>query len=682
MIVKFLFQKNVKNKRILTGLVEDDAQIEYDPLREIPMVEEDSVVLKEGQRKISNFGEQFYAVFEGEGHKGYLNLNDYLLKVKVNVSEVICFASSLTKEMIESILFNTNYLDTEDDYKYVPSGLTLLDNLEYDDIYRTFFRHVEDDVYVEFLKKTTPEFLSFVDGKYVLVDDFSKALRVYKKDVRNLLLIEGFINKATKKVDVAMSHENVFTKSPLEYIFGGDNSFSVSFIEQNLVVTKNPTLTCEYRLADDKNRSQLLRNILYALKKPHDKETRVLKINDMYIKKNAELNYSLVSNASAASNITVFEIEIIKNAISLFMREPQIVELNAISENTYYLYNDNSNYTLTSNILNLKSKIVSKNLAHEFFDTFNNFNNDGNIILKSNNSYIRLDFVDKENFKISYLKTALLASKFSDEEVKALETLLDTKYSRREFNKIFNANDYLRIEKKDVVSLEKQYKDIIEEKNKTNIRFSQITNLANIKTTSDKGSFEYYESLYMKSYLDSYKLFNVVLPRVNNVLLVGTVSNIDLTALSVSSTKLNKNINVSVLDTNKWGYYPKCYVSGNVNLEGVYRLDLSNLSLDFVKQFDLIFIGKHFKDVDNTLLDFVETLKDNDYEGFILNESYNKEYGFVSNFDNALEQTYEYQKRLIIQTEEPIGLSILDNKLSHYSILRIKNKKVKDPTKK
>ncbi len=680
MIVKFLYQMNVKNKRILTGLVEDDTQIEYDPLREIPMVLEDNLVLKDNERKVSNFGDLYYCVFKEDEEYRYLNINDYMLKVKVNASDILAFASFVTKDMIESILYNTNYLGSDYDLKYISSGYKLLDNLEYDDSYRVFFKNVDDDVYVEFLDESMPKFLTVKDYKYTLVDDFSKAMRVYKKEVRNLLLTHEYITKSTPKAEITMSHENVFTKSPLEYIFGGENSFLVTFIDSTLKITKNPTLTSEYRLANDSTRGQVLRNVLYSLKKPVNIETHVLKINDLYVVKNAELDFSLTQTAAKASNLNVYEIELIENAIALFMRDPKIEKLNSISDNTYYLYNTNNIYSLSSLVKEEKSKIIDANSAINFYKAFENFSsNNGNLILKSNDRYIGLNKITKEDFSINYLDNALLATTFKQEQVDILERILDKKFQRREINPI--NYDYLKINESVAPSLNEQYEAIIRDKNNTNIRFGTPLSLDKIRVTSDKGAFEYFESLFVKTYLDSYKLFKMVLPKANNILLCGSVANVDLTALSQAASSMGKEVSVTLLDTSKWGYYPNCYVSKDVKLENVYRLELTSLPLDFISKFDLIFVGKSYKNNTDNLVSFIDNLSKTNYEGFILNESLNKEFGFVSDYDNSLLNTYSYSRHLINHDESPIGNSILDNKLSHYSIIRIKNGVVKDAIK-
>jgi hypothetical protein len=137
MITKFLYQMNRVNKRIITGLVENDEVVEFDENREIPMVQENSIKLLEGERKVSNYGIQYYGVFKENNEYRYVNINDFKLKVKLNATDKVAFASSLSKDMIDSILDNTNYLNCDFDFSYVESGFKLneLDN-EYDDSYK------------------------------------------------------------------------------------------------------------------------------------------------------------------------------------------------------------------------------------------------------------------------------------------------------------------------------------------------------------------------------------------------------------------------------------------------------------------------------------------------------------------------------------------------------------------
>ena len=108
MIKKFLYQMNENNKRIITGLVEDDNILDFDPNYQYDMVLEDTYTLSSDERKISNFGKQYYAVAYGDIMR-YLNVNDYMLKVKVDMTENPAFASTMSKDMMMAILENTNY---------------------------------------------------------------------------------------------------------------------------------------------------------------------------------------------------------------------------------------------------------------------------------------------------------------------------------------------------------------------------------------------------------------------------------------------------------------------------------------------------------------------------------------------------------------------------------------------
>ena len=124
-----------KNKRVITGLIENDEYLEYDPTYEYKMILEDTYIMQENERKISNFGRLYYAVTVSDEHYKYLNFNDYMLKVKLDMTENAAFASTLSKEMLMSILENTNYFNENLDLEYVDSGLTLMEDKGYKDYF-------------------------------------------------------------------------------------------------------------------------------------------------------------------------------------------------------------------------------------------------------------------------------------------------------------------------------------------------------------------------------------------------------------------------------------------------------------------------------------------------------------------------------------------------------------------
>jgi hypothetical protein len=384
------------------GIGSPDEVVEFDENREIPMVQENSIKLLEGERKVSNYGIQYYGVFKENNEYRYVNINDFKLKVKLNATDKVAFASSLSKDMIDSILDNTNYLNCDFDFSYVESGFKLneLDN-EYDDSYKNIFRHVDDDVYVEFIEDE-PKFLTVADGKYSLVFDFKDAMRVYKKELRTLLITNGYIDKHTKSRDIALSHYNIF-KDADNYILGGENSFKVSFDKEsnNLVITKDPVMTSQTRLVNDEQRSKYLSNIMYLFKRPLNGDNHLLKVNDKFVKKNGELNYSLTNNASEATLIPQFEIEVIEQALLLFIEGAKFKEVDLDNtSDTYYLYEDiDSSFELTKETRALKSAIIPNDIALEFIDEFANYTySKGDTILISNNSYVSIDFKAASRF--------------------------------------------------------------------------------------------------------------------------------------------------------------------------------------------------------------------------------------------------------------------------------------------
>ncbi len=628
MITKFLYQMNRVNKRIITGLIENDGEVEYDENREIPMVQESSVKLAEGERKVSNYGVQYYGVFKENNEYRYVNINDFQLKVKVNATDRVAFASSLSRDMIDSILDNTNYLNCDFDFNYIESGFKLneLDN-EYDDSYKNIFRHVTDDVYVEFMEEE-PKFLTVNEGKYALTFDFKAAMRVYKKELRTLLITNGYIDKLTRSRDIAMSHWNIF-KDGQDYVLGGDNSFKVSFDRENntLAITKEPVITSSTRLVDDEARSRFLSNIMYLFKRPLNGDLHLLKVNGMFVQKNGELNYTLTNNASEATMIPQFEIEVIEQALLLFLEAPKFKEVDLEDQNsTYFLYEDNSNFELTKEQKNSKSIIVPTDIALKAESVFSNFDSEnGNTILISNGSYVSIKFDGANKFTLSYAKTAYNASKFNAEEANVLEKLTHKKFARRELDATFDSSKILRI-KNLSKTIEEMYNEFICEKNNTNIRFGSYTDLSQIKVGSDKGAYEYLEGMYVKAVLDTKAVVSKVISKVKNILVVGSTAGLDLTGIGQAAEEANVNVNVSLLDTTKWGYYPTSYVGSNLTFDGSYRLELESLTKEFINKFDLILISKRFAGEKDAVLDLISNLEKDSYNGYIINISLNKNY--------------------------------------------------------
>lgn len=691
MITKFLYQMNVVNKRIITGCVENDTQEEYDAFKEIPMVLENTYTLEAGERKVSNFGKLYYGVFRHGDTYRYVNLNDYMLKVKVDASPKAQFATPLSKDCLNSILFNTNYLDQDINLEFIESGYSLESNLEYDDKYRSLFKKVDDDQYVEFVDDDEVSYLAKketeTDSIYDVVFDFKDASLIYKKELRQVLFTHKFIGeKASSKTNIYMSHYNIFKNFETnEYLFAGDNSFKVLFDNTKVVFERNPLITNKFRLVNDENRNLVLRDILNIVKHSTTKRSHIVTINNLYLVKTSDSTYTLSENASIASLIDDDMIDIIKNIVKLYSEDARVRVLGDTSDE-YYLYYDNNTYELSCEKKNLKSRLVRKEDALNFNQVFENFKNNGDTLLIDNNKYVSINYSNNV-FTLNYLDSAYNASKFSKVEVEILEKIIYKKFNKRETNKISDITNHYNLSNKEVLSVEESYKEFLNYKNTCGIRFSNFKKpLEELKVGSDKASFEYLESLYVKAVLDTEYVVSKVINKISNILIIGSTSTLDLYGLALASTKVNKQLHVSMLDTCKWGYYPKVSLGNNLILDGTYRLEAESLTKDFINKFDCILIGKKFSGNKDGILDLITNLETDSYKGLIVNLSYTNELKMESNFSSIIKEKTTFKKYLphlnVDELKQTYGdLAIVDNNISYFSIFKIKDKKIIDAIK-
>lgn len=688
MIVKFLYQMNVVNKRIITGLVEDDKDITYDAFREIPMELESKVVLNEGERKVSNFGDLYYGVFrEGDTYK-YVNLNDYMLKVKVDASSIVQYATPLTKDMLNSILYNTNYLDCDLKLEYISAGYTLGLDKEYDDKYRSVFKKVEDDSYVEFEDSEGLSFLAKNNNIVDVVFDFKDATKIYKKELRPLLLTHKFLgSSAYHKSNVYMSHYNIFKNFDTnEYLFAGDNSFKVLYNETTISFVKNPELVSPFRLINDESRNLVLRDILNILKHQDKRGKHIVKIKDKYLKNINDYTYELSDNAADASLIDDFMIDIIKDIVKLYSEDTKVFVLSDTT-GEYFIYSNESKYEISQNRLNMKSNLIRSEVVSSFIDSFNNFASDGNTILILNDKYVKINFESNYKFEIEYLNSGYNASKFNASQVKALESVIGVKFAKRELNKIIDNTNHLNIDYNEVKPLAKSYQEFLSAKANSKIKFAAYKkDLSTLKVGSDKASFEYLESLYVKSVIDSKNVVDKVISKVKNILVVGSIVTLDLYGIALSAKEKNKLVNVSMLDTTKWGYYPNVSLGSNVSFDGTYRLELESVTKDFINQFDLILISKKYNANNIGLLDLIDNLCKDSYKGIIINLSYTNTLNLESNVSSILKSRTTFKKYLPrFDVEELTNIygttPLLDNNISYFSIFKIRDNLLVDAIK-
>ncbi len=688
MITKFLYQMNVVNKRIITGCVENDTDVTYDAFREIPMELENTYKLADGERKVSNFGKLYYAVFRDSDYYKYLNLNDYMLKVKIEASDKVQFATPLSKECLNSILFNTNYLDQDTSLEFIESGFTLEDNLEYDDEYRKVFKKIDDDQYVELVDYDEVCFVAKKESEkgvfYDIVDDFKDATLIYKKELRPLLFTHKYLGSKIK-TSVYMSHYNIFKNFDTnEYLFAGYNSFKVLYDGTKIVFEKDPVITSKFRLVNDEERNLILREILNIIKHREPRGSFACTINDLYVARESDSVYRLTKNASEATKVSDNILDIFRNIVKLYSDLVYVKSLSLVDD-AYYLYSHLNSYEITNEKRIEESKLIKKDDAINFVNVFNNFNNLGDTLLLLNSKYIKLDYANNK-FTINYLDSAYNASVFTKEEVSILEKILNKKFEKRETSIIKDTTNHYNIDSDKPLNVISSYNAFLNQKAKSNIHFGNSRKPLNeLKVGSDKAAFEYLEETYVRAVIDTKYVTDKLIKRVNNILVIGSTGALDLYGIALSALENNKNIHVSLLDTCKWGYYPHVSIGENVTFDGSYRLEADALNKDNINKFDCIIFSKRFNGNKEGLLDLISCLEKDNYNGYIVNISYTNKLNLESNFSSIVKEKTNFNKYLIKLNldeykEKFEDIALLDD-VSYYSILRIKNKKLVDATK-
>lgn len=596
---------NENNKRVITGLIENDEYQEYDPEHEYEMILEDTYVEEQGDRKISNFGQHFYAVMDDNENNRYLNVNDYMLKVKLDMTANAAFASPLSKNMLMSILENTNYFNVDYEMDYVYSGLTLMEDKGFKDYFDGWFRHVDDDVYVMLLNMRYPLYVGKdKSGHYTLVDDFKYAYRVSKKECRNLLIANGYIDTTMNKKQVSFSHYNCF-ESKGRYGFGGDNSFSLSYSNGTLSIDYGFKPTIEWRLISDANRAGFLRDVCYKLKKGDSGSKFIFKVNDRYCKDLGNNQYVLIDNATEASLIDTHIIDILKQAYKLFISDARY---EAVKRSNYSLYNNEGEYIISNDLLEYPSKIINDGAVNRYMEAI--LDNNKNSIGKTKKGYIEYIQLSDNTFKIEYKDTAFDVKPQSSKLLLAIEKLLDLKINILEPQKIslYFDKEYINSAPKAVSEID-AYHLLLNEVNKSNIRLNQYQDINAIKTESDKGALEYLTRFYLKSALDTKTIMNMILKReqINSMLLVGPTAGADIIGISNALDSQKCNLDVTILENVKWGFRPHTIKSERLNIKDAIRIPLTALTKDALK-YDLIFISRSYKD-DNTLKSVLLNLK-------------------------------------------------------------------------
>lgn len=692
MIINFLFKMDDKNKRVITGMVVNDELIAYDEDRVYNLILEDECHLKEGERIIYNYGRQYYGVYtDGEEIK-CVNVNDYMLTVKLNLTTNLAYTTYSSKEMLDEIITETNNFNMDSEPDIVDAGYMLQKSITYKDGFEIMFKKATDNVYVQLNYMKKPMFIGKSGGEFILTDDFSKAFRLTRKEIRPLLLTRGYVDRDVDRSDLSFSKFNCFTDGS-SYLFGGENSFMLSNSDTNLELIKNPKLTSSFRLANDEKRATALRKICYLLKDPKEGKGRLFSINDRYLKTIGELSYEYVLNAAEASVIDYKDIEIMKQAYLLFSDS---IEFKTEKNSSYYIYNPENKYYIVSNeVKSFKSKAIQKEDYDSFFEAFKEKNPMDGVVLISNNHYVEIIFDDEASFHLEFHNSGYNATVFSQKQADVLTTIVDLDFKKKELTLMHDTLKNNKIEVTNSIrSLNDKYNELVYDITHFGIRLSPAPELDKIKTSSDKASLEYLKSLYPKCVMDAYVLFKKVLKNnVKRVLLAGATANADLQGLALACEELKTNVVACSLEPVKWGYFPKCEITNRVEYLGAYRLPFASLPKKFIESYDAVFFGKSYNEGAIELKAMLEDLKSIDKYIYIVNTKLCQIGKFADPLFEALAKNVT--RRKIKLTLEDYGLDnmtsidelsyskpMISNEISYCSMLRIGNNKLIDLLKK
>lgn len=602
MITKFLFHYTKEKKRILSGIVEDDNIVSYDPLKRFPIAPEGINILPT-ERKIINKGKVGYLVFKDDDTK-YLDVNIFDGEVKIALTDNISHAACYSKEFFAPILDYAEYFGYDDDPIFVESGLSLNDDV-YTDTF-TIFKNIQDASYCKINKEDKSYFVARDDNqKYYLTDKFEDASKVAKQELRRVLLINNFIDIKTPKSAVSFSSYKYLSDDNNEYVYAGRNPYRLSLNDNVLKIKLNPTIEASDKLRSNEETFLNLKDISYLISKEESEKSYYLESsNGKYVKKVDDLEYTLVPNPIDASYLNDYDIEIIKSAYRVIAPEMSFLRKNK----NYFLYYDNNEYSICNKPMPHydNGRMIDKSAYEDFmsaFDvSFNKSKRDKGIILIINDKYLNIEFISKTAFKVFITESSYNASLFTAEEASAIKAILGFKFSERRIENIL-LND-LRLYKinSNNPNISNEYRMIMNDALAKKTIIPDYLNIAELKLETEKASIEYLRRFYLKAVYDYKALFEMVLnDDIKKILIIAPRYNLELQGLELAA---KKPLEVVTLNEQKFGYLPNVSLK-NVKYKATYRLKLQNLPKMFVDQFDLILFGGGFNE---SLDDYKATL--------------------------------------------------------------------------
>lgn len=596
MIKAFLYNTNERNNKTIVAVVEDTSVEGNTEENSFPCYPVERYVLLENEQIVQNAGEHFYLVTEDNK---YLDLNMMNNKVTVGLTDKIIHAACYSKPFLAVILDAFSYFGY-DDIKLVSSGYYLQKNGVEKDKFENFFRKCGEKSYC-CINKEKPYFISKDENKhFILTDDFSKTVTVSKKEVRRALLINCLIDESLDRKAISFSDYNAFTNQT-DYIFGGFFGFKIEYRDEcEFIITTNPTITTDFKLINNEEVGNKLKDLSYLLKEANSGQSSYLEFNSKYIKL-TETGFMIVANPTEASLIDLTQIKVIKRAISLYFDKPTF-KMFTTNEHCYLYHGEGNNYLLsTQELNNFEGVFVLPSLFKEFNIEFikKNYQLTAGVILLHKDKYVNAKYANYQ-LTIGYLDTAYNATVFTQHEAKLLSDLLQIKFSKRELE---YQPDFLlanNIEKSDKVNdFHEMYKAIYDEIISGKHKICQGGNLLELKKESSKGALEYLRRLYFKAYLDAYYTFKNIVrkKKTKRIIMIGGTSNIEIQALNQVCFENDTKAEVVVVNNQVWGYNNRINISDNLVIMGGYRLTFSDLPRVVLDKADVLYFGRDFNDI-------------------------------------------------------------------------------------
>lgn len=584
MITKFIYELDEKNRKKIIALVEDEEPNQgYDDF--FKTQERCNFTKQENEKATYTSGNYFYIGFNDGNDMKYLDIDILREGVKIRVTDNMVYAACYSLEFMKRIIEIFDGFGFED-YIEIPSYMTLKRNGILDDAFEKIFAKVKVDSYCQINEDNEVKFLAVdSDKQYYLTTNFSKALKVNKRDIRKILVINGFIDEKTTKSDIYFSPFNCFYNPNKGYIVSG--KLKLTFEDEVLSIGNTESVEIDYHLVNNEEKNKVLLDIIHLLSSPSKGGSYYLAVNEKYVSFNE--NYTLVTNPVLSTLFDEVKIEALKLAYSLFIVEPKLQRFNT---DIMFIYQNEDNYSFSKEGKDGEGRVIFiqdyEKIKRFIIDDFK----EGNNIIIVEDKYVHIDVIDGNSFKMTFEETGFNASAFSLEAANALISAFRWKAKRKE---ITSAMDFQRLNISNNGETT-SYDDILNLIIKNKFRMCAYNDVYDLKVESEKGAVEYLRRFYQKTVFDMEELFTKLLNNitVNNILVVGSGCNLDLIALN--NLKIDRHINYSTVETSKWGYFPHINLNKNIIYKGAYRCNFVDLSYDFLKQFDLIVFSKTYKE--------------------------------------------------------------------------------------